>query len=180
MTPSDESKPSGAEEQPNAGAADAAFAGNEVERLQQEVREANDRALRAHAELENSRRRWRRDMEDETKYAALPLVRDLLNVLDNLERAIAAAEKSESNPHLLDGVRMVAQMMHDTLEQHGCKRIETDNVVFDPNLHQAIAQEPSAEIPSGHVTRAVQAGYKLHERVVRPAQVFVSTGAPTV
>jgi molecular chaperone GrpE len=159
-----------------AGATDAAFAGNEVERLNQDVREANDRALRAHAELENARKRWRRDLDDERKYAALPLVRDLLSVLDNLERAIAAAQKSNSGTELLDGVKMVVQMFEATLAQHGCVRIDASGAQFDPAIHEAIAQEPSAEVPAGHVSRAMQVGYKLHDRVIRPAQVFVSTG----
>jgi molecular chaperone GrpE len=162
-----------------AQAADVAFSGNEVERLNQEVREANDRALRAHAELENARKRWRRDLDDERKYAALPLVRDLLAVLDNLERAIAAAQKAQSGAELLDGVKMVIQMFEATLAQHGCVRIDAAGATFDPSIHEAIAQEPSAEIPAGHVSRAMQVGYKLHDRVVRPAQVFVSTGPAT-
>lgn len=159
-----------------AQATDAAFAGNEAERLNQEVREANDRALRAHAELENARKRWRRDLDDERKYAALPLVRDLLAVLDNLERAIEASQKAQASAELLDGVKMVAQMFEATLAQHGCVRIEAAGAAFDPGIHEAVAQEPNSQIPAGHVSRAMQAGYKLHDRVVRPAQVFVSTG----
>jgi molecular chaperone GrpE len=77
---------------------------------------------------------------------------------------------------LLEGVKMVAAQFEAVLQQHGCTPIETVGTPFDPNQHQAIAQEPSDQHPAGTVTRCAQIGYKLHDRVVRPAQVFVSTG----
>jgi len=157
--------------------------------LEQQLREANERALRSHAELENYRKRSQRELADERRYAIVPFARDLLAVVDNLERAIDAANAqiariSEGNAagtasdisHLLDGVKMVATQLESILKQHQCVRIETVGTPFDPNQHQAIAQEPSAEYPAGTITRAIQAGYKLHDRVIRPAQVFVSTG----
>jgi molecular chaperone GrpE len=157
-------------------AVDAAFSGDDNWRA--EVQAAEDRALRAQAELENYRKRIRREMEEDRKYAALPLVRDLLSVVDNLERAIAAAENSTSAAGLLEGVKMVAVQFEYVLKQHQCAKIATVGVPFDPNLHQAIAQEASTEHAAGIVTRTAQVGYSLHDRVVRPAQVFVSTGAP--
>jgi len=146
--------------------------------LEQQVREANERALRSHAELENYRKRAQRELSEERRYAVVPLVRDLLAVVDNLERAIEAAQQSSDNSGLLDGVKMVASQLEGILKQHQCVRIETVGTPFDPNQHQAIAQEPSDQYPAGTVTRAAQAGYKLHDRVIRPAQVFVSTGPP--
>src|SRR4029077_4704324 len=120
----------------------------------------------------------------------------LLPVVDNLERAIEAGARdlglgaresaSQSNPspqppssspsHLLDGVKMVATQLESILKQHGAVRIDTVGTPFDPNFHQAIAQEASDEHAAGAITRAAQSGYKLHDRVIRPAQVFVSTG----
>jgi molecular chaperone GrpE len=76
----------------------------------------------------------------------------------------------------LDGVKLVATQLENILKEHGAVRIDTVGTPFDPNFHQAIAQEPSDEHPAGTITRAFQAGYKLHDRVIRPAQVFVSTG----
>lgn len=144
--------------------------------LEQQVREANDRALRSHAELENYRKRAQRELVDERRYAIVPFAKDLLAVVDNLERAIEAAQKSPDGSGLLEGVKMVAIQLEAILKQHGAVRIDTVGTPFDPNFHQAIAQEPSDELPAGTVSRAAQSGYKLHDRVIRPAQVFVSTG----
>ena len=170
-------------------------ADNKSADLEQQVREANDRALRSHAELENFRKRSQRELADERKYAIAPFAKDLLAVVDNLERAIEAAQAQadklaptadETKPasgtdvtHLLDGVKLVATQLENILKEHGAVRIETVGAPFDPNFHQAIAQEPSDEHPAGTVTRAFQSGYTLHDRVVRPAQVFVSTGPAT-
>jgi len=143
-------------------------------KLQQELSEANEKALRVQAELENYRKRARREMEEERRYALLPFAKDLLTVVDNLERAIASGGEGGG---LLDGVKMVSAQLQNVLNQHQCVRIETVGQPFDPNVHQAIAQEPSSEHPAGTVTREAQSGYKLFDRVVRPAQVFVSTGA---
>ena len=147
----------------------------DVAKLQQDLAEANERALRVQAELENYRKRTRREMEEERRYALLPFARDLLSVVDNLERALAAAQGD--NVGLLEGVKMVSAQLQNVLNQHQCVRIETVGKPFDPNVHQAIAQEASSEYPAGTVTREAQSGYKLFDRVVRPAQVFVSTGA---
>jgi molecular chaperone GrpE len=158
-------------------AAKQADAAEELQRLNEELKQANDRTLRAQAELENFRRRMRREMEEERRYAALPLISDLLSVIDNLDRALAA-ESGDSASGLLAGVKMVQAQFLAILERHNCRRIGEVGESFDPNMHQGIAQEASHEIPAGHVTRVAQFGYRLNDRVVRPAQVLVSTGAP--
>jgi molecular chaperone GrpE len=171
----------------NKPASAGSTADKKVADLELQIREANDRALRANAELENYRKRAQRELADERRYAVVPFARDLLPVVDNLERAIEATdakvrslEGSESSgsdvSHLLDGVKLVATQLEKVLEEHHCVRIETVGTPFDPNQHQAIAQEPSDEHAAGTVTRAAQVGYKLYDRVIRPAQVFVSTG----
>lgn len=154
-----------------------AAADEKIADLEAQIREANERTLRGQAELENYRKRAQREMADERKYAVVPLVRDLLAVVDNLQRAIEAASNTGGSEGLLAGVKMVSSQLEAVLAQHGCIAIETVGHPFDPNQHQAIAQEPSAEHPAGTVTRSTQVGYKLHDRVIRPAQVFVSTGA---
>lgn len=163
-------------------AVDAALnaAADDAAKLKADLQSAEERVLRAQAEIENVRKRVQRDKEDALKYAAMPLVRDLLNVVDNLDRALSAAQQTADAGGLQEGVKMVAAQLQQVLKQHHCTPIATTGVEFDPNLHQAIAQEPSAEFAAGKVTRAAQVGYLLHDRVVRPAQVFVSTGAPTV
>lgn len=157
-------------------AAKQAAAASEEQKLSEELQQANDRVLRTQAELENFRRRMRREMEEERRYAALPLISDLLSVVDNLDRAIAA-ESNDTAPALLTGVRMVQSQFLSILERHHCRRIGEVGEVFDPHSHQAIAQEQSDQIPAGHVTRVAQSGYRLHDRIVRPAQVLVSVGA---
>lgn len=145
-------------------------------KLEGELREANERALRSQAELDNFRKRSRREAEEERRYAALPLIRDLLSVMDNLDRALEAAEKTQQGAGLVEGVKMVAIQFTTYLEQHGCRKIPAIGLPFNPHQHEAIAQEPSGDVAAGHVTRIARNGYQLHERVVRPAQVLVSTG----
>ena len=149
-----------------------------LEQLRTELDEATKLHLRSQAELENFRKRMRRDMEDERKYASLPLMRDLLAVVDNIQRAIESSAESDDASGLLDGVKLVAGQLATILEQHNCKRIETLGAPFDPNLHEAIGQEPSEEHAANTVVKEVQVGYQLHDRVIRPAIVFVSSGPP--
>jgi molecular chaperone GrpE len=139
----------------------------------------DDRLLRLQAEMQNLRSRTSREIADERKYAALPVVRELLPVVDNIDRAIEAAEKAGEAENLLAGFRLVKQQLHTLLGGHHCEPIEAEGQEFDPNFHQAILQQPSADVPAGHVTMVTQAGYKMHDRVVRPAQVIVSSGPPS-
>jgi molecular chaperone GrpE len=150
-----------------------------LEELQCEVAAAHDRELRAHADLENFRKRMYRQMEEERKYAALPLMCDLLGIVDNLERAIRAAEKTGNGAGLLAGVQLVAQQFQRVLEQHHCRRIAAQGQPFDPRVHQAISQQPSDQQPAGTVLEEAQVGYQLHERVIRPSMVLVSSGPAT-
>jgi molecular chaperone GrpE len=145
-----------------------------METLQADLAAAEARVLRAHAELENYRKRANRHLEDEKKYAVLPLMRDLLPVVDNLERAIQSADQEGGSARLVEGVKMVAQLLAMVLERHHCRRIEAQGAVFDPHVHEAIAQVPSEQVPPGQVLEVAQNGYQLHERVVRPSQVVVS------
>jgi molecular chaperone GrpE len=155
--------------------ADAARLAEELEKLRQELAEAKDSRLRSQAELDNYRKRVRREMDDERRYAFIPLLRDLLPVLDNLDRAIQAAEKSQESGALLSGVKLVLQQFETVLERHHCRRIDALYTPFDPSLHQAILQQPSGEHPENTVLMVTQAGFQLHDRVVRPSQVIVST-----
>jgi molecular chaperone GrpE len=150
-----------------------------VEELQREVAAARDRELRAYADLENFRKRIYRQMEEERKYATVPLMCDLLGIADNLARAIRAAEKTENGAGLLAGVQLVAQQFQRVLEQHHCRRIAAQGQPFDPRVHQAIGQQPSAQQPAGTVLEEAQVGYQLHERVIRPSMVLVSSGPAT-
>lgn len=138
------------------------------------VRDAEERAIRAQAELENVRKRMRREMDDERKFACLGLMSDLLSVVDNLQRALLAAKNSDHGAGLVEGVEMVATQFVSVLERHHCKPIEAAGQPFDPNRHEAIAQLPTNDCEPGMVTDVTQVGYVLHDRVIRPAQVRVS------
>jgi molecular chaperone GrpE len=151
----------------------------QLDQLQIEIKRAQDEALRHQAELENFRKRKQREMEEERRYAILPFARDLLTVVDNLERALGAVATAGDNSPLREGVKMVAVQLQNVLATHHCERIPAVGSQFDPNFHQAIAQEASSEFAAGVVSREAQVGYKLYDRVVRPAQVFVSTGPAT-
>ncbi len=158
--------------------ADAGEALDEVSVMRDKLNAAEQEILRGKAELENFRKRMQRDADQQLKFANVPIVRDLLDVIDNLNRALEAARNDETNTKaLVDGVQMVSQQFTDVLSKHGCKSIESIGVPFDPNYHQAIAQMPSADHESGVVAQEVAVGYMLHDRVIRPAQVIVSTGS---
>ena len=153
----------------------AAAAEGEVQKLREELAAAKDRELRAHAEFENVRKRMAREIEDHRRYASLPLLRDLLPVLDNVDRAIEAGEKNADAAALLEGFKMVSQQLGEVLNRHHCTRIEALHTPFDPNVHHAVMQQPSEEHPANTVLMVTQNGYQLHDRVVRPSQVIVST-----
>jgi molecular chaperone GrpE len=150
-----------------------------IAELEGDLRRAHNEVLKSQAEFENFRKRMRREMEEESRYAALPLIGELLPVIDNLERATQAATQSPTSADaagLVDGVKLVIAQFEQALAKNGCLRIDPLGDEFDPHLHMAVMQEPSDEHAAGHVSRVLQSGYKLHDRVVRPAQVFVSTG----
>lgn len=139
-----------------------------------EVNELQERLLRTQAELENYRKRSRREYEDAQRYREIELLRDLLPVLDNVLRAIEASENTSDVDSLRSGFRMMAQQIEKLLESHGCSTIKTDGTVFDPTVHEAILQQPSNDVSPGTIVGTTSRGYKLHDRVVRPAQVIVA------
>lgn len=161
-----------------AAAADQLAVETELQQLRDEIDQVKDHALRSQAELENYRKRVQREMNDERKYANMKMLRDLLPVLDNIQRAIEAAEKASDAGSLLQGVKMVGKQLESVLEQNHCQRIEALHQEFDPSFHEAILQQPSKDFPPNTVLMVVTPGYRLHDRVVRAAQVIVSTTAP--
>ena len=158
----------------NAGRREAAATNGLLEQLRTDLEAARDRVLRSQAELENYRKRAAREIEENRRYAELPLIRDLLPVLDNIERAIAAAEKSQDVAVLLDGIKLVARQFEEVLARHHCQRIGALHLPFDPHLHHAISQQPServsaehggaggaARLPTARSRRAAQPGDRL-------------------
>ncbi|MFM8380160.1 MAG: nucleotide exchange factor GrpE [Planctomycetia bacterium] len=142
--------------------------------LEAQVKDAEDRVLRAQAELENFRKRSRREYEDAQRYREIDLLRDILPVLDNVHRAIEAAEKTADVESLKAGFKMTAQQIEKLLDAHGCRTIETVGEAFDPAVHDAILQQSVADVAPGTIVGVASRGYRLHDRVVRPAQVIVA------
>lgn len=156
-------------------AAGSGSGGATIESLQEQLAAAEKRALLHQADLENFRRRKSKESQDALRYASLPLINGLLEVLDNLQRALESAKDDENSGTLREGVELVATQLLATLENHGCKRIEALGQAFDPNRHEAIQMQPSDE-PNNIIIMEVQSGFMLHDRVVRPAKVIISTG----
>ena len=136
-----------------------------------------DLARRTRADFENYQTRVRRDMEAERKYAATSLVAELLPVLDNLERSLEAAKKANETPTIVEGIEIVRRQFADTLAKFGVVAIKPDNEQFDPNQHQAVMQQPSKDHPPMTVLHTLETGYKMHDRVIRPAKVIVSAAS---
>ena len=177
MNPHDDRDPvSLSEQQPGAaeGHEDGAGGPPGGESFAQQLRDAEDRVLRAQAELENFRKRSRREHEDALRYREIDLLRDLLPVLDTVRRAIDASETTADVDSLRAGFRMTAQQIEKVLDGHGCKTIETEGKPFDPTIHDAILQQVVPGVASGTIVGVASRGYRLHDRVVRPAQVIVS------
>ncbi len=148
-----------------------------------EIGELSDKVLRLAAELENTRRRAQREKADAGRYAIANFARDLIGVSDNFERALRIATEnapaegmSDVAKGLIDGLQMTEKELLSVLERHGVKKVAAEREKFDPNVHQAVAQIPHAEIPHGHVVDVAQQGFTIGDRVLRAAMVTVSSG----
>lgn len=136
--------------------------------------ETDDTRLRALAEMDNFKKRMQREKDEALKYAAEPVLADLLPALDNLELAIRYAGKDEASKDLLMGVTMTHKLLLDVVKQHGLVPVGEEGEPFSPDIHEAVAQEERSDIPAGLVTALHQRGYMLKERLLRPAKVTVS------
>lgn len=135
-----------------------------------------ERLVRQSADLENYKKRAARERQDAIKYATESLMQKLLPVLDNFEAALAAVQNSgaENTQSLLTGVSMIQQQLKSALTESGLEEIEAHGKPFDPNIHEAVSQAESAEHPEGHVMQQLRKGYRLRERLLRPATVIVA------
>lgn len=166
---------------PEAQADDAlTLAAQAMDQLRAENADLKDKLLRALADTENLRRRAEREKAEATLYAATNFARDLLSVADNFGRAMAALpdgarEKAdEAIKNLLSGIEMTERELLQVFERHGIRRLEPLGEKFDPNLHQAVFEVPTAEKPAGTVMQVAQSGYAIGERCLRPAMVGVA------
>lgn len=151
-----------------------------IDEKDKELAAMKDQALRALAEVENTRRRAERELGDMSKYAVTGFARDLVSVLENLQRATDAipAELKQNQPavaSLATGVEMTLTEMLQIFERNGIRRIDPLGQKFDHNFHQAVAQVEAAGEEPGTVVQVLQAGYSIHDRLLRPAMVAVAT-----
>jgi molecular chaperone GrpE len=142
--------------------------------MEQERDQFRELAQRTQADFDNYQKRLQRDLQQERRFSQAPLARDLLPVLDNLERATAAARQAGETGPLVEGVAMVLNQLLDLLRRHGITRIDALGQPFDPNLHQAVMQQPSPDQPANTVLQVAEHGYLIHDRVLRPASVIVA------
>lgn len=147
---------------------------DELTLLKQQLEEEQDRTVRLRADFENYKRRVQKDKEADYKYRAQSLLNDLLPVLDNLERALAVEATSEEAISLTKGVDMVYRSLVAAVEKEGLESVESEGKPFDPNLHHAVMQEKDDTQDSGIVLQELQKGYKLKDRILRPAMVKVN------
>lgn len=146
--------------------------------------EFKDKLLRTLAEMENLRKRTEREISDARTYGASNFARDVLAVADNMHRALEAigpearAQADSTLKTLIEGIELTERELHKVLSKNGVKKFSPEGEKFDPNLHEAMYEMPTADLPAGHVAQVMQAGYMLGERVLRPAMVGVSKGAP--
>ena len=147
-----------------------------------ELSEAKDRLLRTLAEMENLRRRTTREVSDARAYGISGFARDVLDIADNLQRALDAVPadaRANADPGLkalIEGVELTEKSLHKALEKNGVKKFDPAGQKFDPNLHQAMYEVPDQSVPSGTVAHVVQAGYMIGDRILRPALVGVAKG----
>lgn len=156
---------------------EAAVANAQIAELATQNAALNDQLLRARAEFDNYRKRVARENERTRLMAAESIIRDVLPVLDSLELAL---QHRDTGPEALsEGIDMVLKQMRDVLERAGVKPIEALGIVFDPNMHEAIAKVESEDIEENHVAEVFQKGYALGDQVIRPSKVVVSAGVPS-
>lgn len=144
--------------------------------LQAEVARFKDMALRSQADFDNFRKRAAREKEDAVKFANANFLERFIPILDNFELGLGVARGSAEGSSIVAGMEMVAKQLQDFLLSQGVEPIVAEGAPFDPNLHEAVAQEASETVPEGVVLRQLRKGFKLRERLLRPSTVVVSKG----
>ncbi len=152
-----------------------------VKELEGQQGDLTDRLLRAHAEMDNLRKRVEREKVDDRKYAITKFAVDIVGIADNFQRAVAAVPPGASDHEgplksMVEGVVMTERAFLQVLERHGVRRIDPMGEPFNPNMHQAVMEQENPEVPAGTVMQVFQPGYMIEDRVLRPAMVVVAKG----
>jgi molecular chaperone GrpE len=153
---------------------DVAWLRDRAELAEMERDKYRERLQRSSAEFENSRKRMQREFTEECRYAHSGLARQLLPILDNLQQALDASTKTSEIGSIIDGVRIVQSQLLHTLGQFNIDPIHALGEPFDPNVHEAVLEDPRTDVAPGTITQIVQPGYRVHERTLRPAKVAVA------
>lgn len=148
----------------------------QVKDLEAKLQEKSNQYLYLYSDFENFKRRMVRERSELIRFGWEPLAMDFLEIIDNLERALSHMPK-DSGKALIDGLHMVLKQFKATLEKQGVRHIETAQKAFDPEFHEAVAHIPS-EHPSGTILKEHVRGYRMHDRLLRPSKVVVSSGQP--
>lgn len=151
--------------------------GGDDGRLRAELTEWKDRSLRLRADFDNFRKRMEREKSEYYRYALVGVVKELLPVIDNFERALSSGSTA-GGEEFVRGIELIYKQLLDVLQKQGLRMVEAEGVRFDPNVHEAVTSEENPEIPSHTVAEVLQPGYFLQDRLIRPAMVKVSTGGP--
>jgi molecular chaperone GrpE len=149
----------------------------DLKKMEDDLVRYRELALRSQAELDNFRKRMSREKEEARRYANRELIETLLPVIDNFEYCLVAAESSEDK-NIVMGMTMVMKQVKDFLAEMNVEVVDAAGKAFDPAVHEAMGQEPSDEVGEGVVLRQLRKGYRLGDRLIRPANVIVSSGAP--
>ena len=157
--------------------AQGAGSAESVEPRQAQFAECRDKLLRAQAECANIAKRLNQQHAESLRLAGMGLARDLLAVMDGFERMFSSLDATEANDAVVQGVKLLAELLHKVLRDHGVRVIEAVGQPFDPTLHEAMMEDRQSELPAGTVTAELQRGYAMHDRVLRPVTVAVATAA---
>ncbi len=147
-----------------------------LKETEEEAQKNHDLYMRAYAEMENVKKRGIKEKEELRKYANETLIKEILPVIDNLQKAISHAQNDKNPTGLIEGLELTLGGLITTLEKAGLKEVEAEGKPFDPNFHEAISQQRDDKVASGHVITEIQKGYLLNGRLIRPSMVVVSQG----
>jgi molecular chaperone GrpE len=149
-----------------------------IDELQEASEKNHDLYLRSEAEIENIKKRNRKDKEEWVKYANETLIKEILPVMDNLEMAISHSHDENSIQALREGVELTLKGLRDVLEKSGLEEVKAEGEAFDPNYHHAVSEQADENAEAGTILQELQRGYMLKKRLIRPAMVIVSKGSP--
>ncbi|MGA1204620.1 MAG: nucleotide exchange factor GrpE [Opitutales bacterium] len=175
-TPAEEAVASGEQAIPAITAEELGALLEKLDEATAEINSHKERYLRTVADLENYRKRAVREKEEARKQGICSLLEDFLPVLDHFKLGLNLAEENEGGKVFSEGFRMILVQMESVLKQNGLEEIRPENDAFDPNFHESIAHQPSDTVEDGHILEVHRIGYKINERLLRPAQVVVSSG----